>query len=165
MPPADLTTDALHDLRDAHAVVDALYRFAAGQDLKDPVLYRSAFAPHATLDFTQPAQRFGAHIPVMPGREVIEGILTRLEPLVTSHTVTNPRVEFDGDRATLTALVEAQHVTSTDPRRHLLLKNVYDVTLIRDGDGFVIEAMTIRNLWFDGDPTVLFGPKAETPVR
>jgi predicted ester cyclase len=144
-------------LRDGQAAIDALYRFAAGQDLKDAQLFRSAFAPHATLDFTEPAGRFGANIPVMHGRAKIEQILTTLEPLVTSHTVTNPRVETGEDRATLSALVEAQHVTAADPSRRLLLKNTYDVSLVRDGDRFVIEAMTIRNLWFDGEPAVLFG--------
>ena len=110
MPPDD-AAELLTMLRDTNAVVDALYRFAAGQDLKDPDLFRSAFAPNATLDFSQPAQRFGADIPVMPNRTAIEGILTTLEPLVTSHTVTNPRVQLDGDRAQLAALVEAQQRT------------------------------------------------------
>ncbi|HEX6569008.1 MAG TPA: nuclear transport factor 2 family protein [Acidimicrobiales bacterium] len=159
-----LTTEArdlaagVQALRDTEQVVDALYRFGAGQDLKDPELFVSAFAPGATLDFTQPAARFGAEIPVMPDRDTIAGILTTLAPLDTTHTVTNPRVALDGDRATLFALVEAQHVTRAEPHRHLLLKNVYDVELARDGDRWVIESMTIRTVWSDGDPSVLFGP-------
>jgi|RhiMethySRZTD1v2_1073278.scaffolds.fasta_scaffold00408_16 quercetin dioxygenase-like cupin family protein len=150
-------TGTLDRLRDTQEVVDALYRFAAGQDLKDRGLFLSAFAPHATLDFTQPAARFGTDIPVMPDRAAIAGILDTLEPLVTSHTVTNPRATVSGDRASLSALVAAQHVSRDAPHRHLLLENVYDVALVRDGDHFVIEAMTIRNLWSDGDPSVLFG--------
>lgn len=145
-------------LRDTAQVVDALYRFGAGQDLKDAELFLSAFAPDAVLDFTQPAARFGADIPVMPDRDTIAGILAMLAPLDTTHTVTNPRVVLDGDRATLFALVEAQHVTMAEPRRHLLLKNVYDVELARDADRWVIRSMAIRNVWFDGDPAVLFGP-------
>ena len=162
MSAGDIAT--LQELRDTHAAVDALYRFAGGQDLGDPALFRSAFAPSATLDFTQPAERFGAQIPVMPHRDAIEQILTTLEPLVTSHTVTNPRVRVHGDRATLTALVEAQHVTKTDPGRYLLLKNVYDVSLVREDDHFVIDAMTIRNLWHEGDPAVLFAVRGAEPA-
>ncbi|HEX6422095.1 MAG TPA: nuclear transport factor 2 family protein [Acidimicrobiales bacterium] len=159
-----MTTDStalateVRALRDTQQVVDALYRFGAGQDLKDRELFLSAFAPGAVLDFTQPAGRFGADIPVMPDRDTIAGILTTLAPLDTTHTVTNPRVEVDGDSATLFALVEAQHVTRAEPHRHLLLKNVYDVVLSRSAEGWVIDAMTIRNVWFDGDPSVLFGP-------
>ncbi len=156
--------DALRALRVRQEVVDALYRFAAGQDLKDRDLFLSAFAPDATLDFTQPAERFGADVPVMTGRDTIEGILDTLAPLVTSHTVTNPRVaDLGGGRAGLTALVEAQHVSRTDPQRHLLLKNVYDVTLVPAGDRYVVESMTIRTLWHEGDPSVLFG--TASPAR
>lgn len=156
-------TEALVHLLDAAEVVDALYRFASGQDRKDRDLFRSAFAPHARLDFTQPARRFGADVPVMADRDVIEDILDVLAPLVTTHTVTNPRVTVRGDTAELEALVEAQHVDRADPARRLLLKNVYDVTAIRDGRRFVIETMVIRNVWSDGDPSVLFGTPAGAP--
>src|SRR5262245_54585560 len=144
-------------LRDIHEAVDALYRFAAGQDGRDAALFLSAFAPDATLDFTQPAERHGASVPVMRGRDAIAAILDTLAPLVTSHTVTNPRVTVAGDRATLSALVAAQHVSRSDPHRRLLLENTYDVDLVRDGDRFVVASMVITNLWSDGDPSVLFG--------
>lgn len=149
-------TDPLAALLDTHEVVDALYRFAAGQDHKDLELFRSAFAPHAVLDFTEPASRFGGDVPIMEGRDVIEGILGVLEPLATTHTVTNPRVALDGDHAALHALVEAQHVDRAEPERRLLLKNLYDVAAVRDGQRFVIETMVIRTVWSEGDPTVLF---------
>jgi hypothetical protein len=154
---ADLARE-VRGLRDRQEVVDALYRFAAGQDLKDVDLFLSAFAPHAMLDFTQPAHRFGAEIPVMPDRNTIAGILDALAPLDTTHTVTNPRVTFDGDTASMLALVEAEHVSKDDPNRHLLLKNIYELTLQREGDRFVIVSMIIRTIWFDGDPAVLFVP-------
>jgi hypothetical protein len=154
--PADQLAE-LHRLHDTHEVVDALYRFAAGQDHRDAALFLSAFAPDATLDFTQPAERHGGEVPVMVGRDAIAGILDVLRPLVTSHTVTNPRVTVSGNRATLSALVAAQHVDRADPHRRLLLENAYDVTLVRDGERFVITSMTIRTLWSDGDPSVLFG--------
>jgi hypothetical protein len=159
MPTTDRTDidKQIRGLRDRHEIVDALYRFAAGQDVRDRELFLSAFAPDAQLDFTNPARRFGAEVPVMRDRDAIAGILATLGPLDTTHTVTNCRVVVDGDRAHLLALVEAQHVTRTTPLRHLLLKNVYDVDLIRDQDGWVIRRMVIRNVWFDGDPAVLFG--------
>jgi hypothetical protein len=147
----------VRQLHDRQEVVDALYRFGAGQDLRDRELFVSAFAPDAVLDFTQPAGRFGAAVPVMHGRRAIEAILTTLEPLATTHTVTNPRVTLDGDRARLWSLVEAQHVLRAQPHRHLLLKNTYDVDLVRRDGVWVITAMTIRTVWSDGDGAVLFG--------
>lgn len=162
---ADDVARAVRTLRDGDAVRDALFRFAAGQDLKDRALFRSAFSPDATLDFTQPARLHGGDAPVMTGRAAIEQILDILAPLATSHTVANPRVRLEEDRATIQALVHAMHVVRDDPARFLLLTNMYDVTLSREGDGFVIETMTIRNLWSAGDPTVLFrstGPRTPT---
>jgi hypothetical protein len=158
---ASPTKDPVSHLLDVTEVVDALHRFGAGQDRKDLDLFRSAFARGARLDFTQPASRFGAEVPVMAGRDAIEGILEVLAPLATTHTVTNPRVVIDGDHATMDALVEAQHVDRSDPSRHLLLKNRYEVTAVRDGARFVIETMLIHNIWFDGEPDVLFGAASE----
>jgi hypothetical protein len=43
------------------------------------------------------------------------------------------------------------HVLRAQPHRHLLLKNAYDVDLVRQGERWVITAMTIRTVWSDGD--------------
>ena len=156
MTTIDLET-TVRELTDQRDALDALLRFGAGQDLQDEELFRSAFADDAVLDFTQPAETFGATVPAMKGIEEIAEILTNLQPLRTTHTVTNPRTELDGDTALLFALVEAQHVRRDDPARHLLLKNVYWVDLSRAGSQWVIDVMRIRNVWHDGDPAVLFG--------
>ena len=142
---------------DFHEIVDALYRFGAGQDLADRDLFESAFAPDATVDFRGPAQRFGIDLQPFQGRAAItEIILGTVAELSTTHTITNPRVNRDGDRASLFALVEAQHLPSQDHTRHLLLKNIYTVELARSGAQWVITHMKIDNVWFAGDPTVLF---------
>lgn len=143
-------------------IVDALYRFGAGQDLHDRGLFESAFAADATLDFTGPAQRLGTTIPVFVGRQAIaDSIFAAIAELDTTHTVTNPRViAYDGERATLSALVEAQHLPRDDHSRHLLLKNRYAVDLTKRGDRWLIEALRIGNVWLTGDPTVLFPDQA-----
>lgn len=148
-------------------IVDALYRFGAGQDLRDRGLFESAFAADATLDFTGPAQRLGARIPVFAGRQAIaDTVFANIEDLDTTHTVTNPRViAFDGARATLSALVEAQHLPRNDHSRHLLLKNLYTADLSRQGDRWVIEALRIGNVWLTGDPSVLFPGTADAAQK
>ena len=146
------------DAGDQLAIVDALYRFAAGQDLRERSLFESAFSEHATLDFTAPAWRLGAGIPVFEGRHAIaETMFAALDALDTTHTVSNPRVTaFDGRHATLTALVEAQHLPRSDHRRHLLLKHICQVELWRHGALWQTTRMQLDMVWFDGDPTVLF---------
>lgn len=140
------------------AIVDALYRFAAGQDLRDRALFESAFAPGARLDFTQPAQRLGATLPVFEGRASIADIVfSTLRELDTTHTVTNPRVTaYDGTAATLFALVEAQHLVKQDHRRYLTLKNIYTVELSKRGGQWLIDHMKIENVWLTGETSVLF---------
>ncbi len=148
---------ALAALVDRTEIIDALYRFAAGQDLRDRPLFESAFAPDATLDFTGPARRLGAELPVFAGRQQIaDVVMGSTAPLRTTHTVTNARVDASGDEATMYALVEAQHVRRDDDRRRLLLKNIYHVELRRSGDAWVITHLRIDNVWMDGEPAVLF---------
>lgn len=146
-------------------IVDALYRFAAGQDLHDRALFESAFAPDAVVDFTDPARRLGAAVPVVSGRKAIaDTVFAAIDGLDTTHTVTNPRVTaFDGEHATLFALVEAQHLPRNDHGRHLLLKNTCLSNVAKRGDRWAVERMQIDNVWLDGDPTVLFPSRASAP--
>jgi SnoaL-like domain len=157
-PPRDLEVPPAE--RDA--IVDALYRFAAGQDLRDRPLFESAFSAQAKLDFTGPARCLGASIPVFEGLKTIaDNIFASVAHLDTTHSVTNPRVTtYDGRRATLFALVEAQHLPRADHGRHLLLKNIYTVDLSRLGLLWVIDHLRIDNVWRSGDPSVLF-PRLE----
>jgi septum formation inhibitor-activating ATPase MinD len=141
---------------DKIAVVEALYRFAAGLDLRDGDLLASAFAADAVSDFRPAAAKAGFEFPVLEGREAIVAALTSsLASLDTTHSVSNPRVSVDGDEARLEAIVEAQHLPRRDHSRHYLMKNRYDVELVRRGEAWVIRRVTIDNVWREGDPTVL----------
>lgn len=149
----------LAELRDRAEIVDALLRFGLGQDRKDRDLLASAFAEDAELDFRPAASKWGAEPPVMRGRDTIaDTILGMFAGRVdTTHQVTNARVDVLGDHAEMTALVEAQHLLTSDPGTHALLKNPYDVQLVRDGDRWLIRRMRIENTWLVGDPQAIFG--------
>jgi len=140
------------------AIEDVLYRFGAGQDLNDRALFQSAFARESELDFVQPAARMGVEIPVFKdGDTIAEQIMAATAELDTTHTVTNSRImAFDGNSASLFALVEAQHLPRGDHSRHLLLKNFYFLDLVIEGGNWVATRMRIQNVWQTGDPTVLF---------
>lgn len=160
MAAADGDTDAVvRELRDRTEIVDALHRFALGQDLKDAALFASAFAADAELDFRPAAARWGGNPPLMVGRDTI--VTTILDSFTgrvdTTHQVANPRIAIDGDTARLTALVEAQHLLSADHSTFALLKNPYDVELVRDGRRWVVRRMRIGNTWYRGDPAAIFG--------
>ncbi len=89
---------------------------------------------------------------------MITGIILNPETRIdTTHEVSNPRVQIDGDVATMTALVEAQHLPTTDHSRHALLKNIFDVRADRDRDTWRMSYVLIRNIWHVGDPSVITG--------
>ncbi|WP_181176618.1 nuclear transport factor 2 family protein [Mesorhizobium sp. B2-4-9] len=141
-------------------IVDALYRFGAAQDLDDEGLLEATFTADATLDFVQPAKRFGATLDVFRGRkQIVEIVMTSTAEIDTTHTMTNPRITaYDGERATVWALVEAQHLPHGDHSRHLLLKNFYDLAMQKVEGRWLIKDMVITNVWFAGAPEVLFKP-------
>ncbi|MDQ3403972.1 MAG: nuclear transport factor 2 family protein [Actinomycetota bacterium] len=155
---ADSAEGITRELADRQEVIDALLRFALGRDLRDRDLLLSAFTEDATFDFRPAAKKCGLEIPLIEPREMIAAVvLDPNVPLDTTHTVSNARVTFDGDTASLTALVEAQHLPAADHSRHAMLKNIYAVDLVRDGRRWVIRQMTVDNIWFTGDPNVIIG--------
>lgn len=145
-------------------LVDALYRFGAGQDLGNRGLFASAFTADAVLDFSAPARRFGLALPAFIGRDAITAtVFAAIADLATTHTVTNPRVlRFAGDQATLFALVEAQHVAREENPRHLLLKNIYTTDLVLDAGLWRIRHLHIDCVWHIGTAQLLF-PAAPLP--
>lgn len=145
-------------IADQLAVIDTLYRFAAGIDLRDADLLASALTENAVSDFGPAAAKAGFEYPVLQGRATIVGALsTSLSGLDTSHSVSNPRASIDGDTARLDALVEAQHLPHHDHSRHYMMKNRYDVKLVRQESVWLIERVTVDNVWRSGDVAVLGG--------
>ena len=147
-----------NDIADKFAVIDTLYRFAAGIDLRDAGLLASAFTENAVSDFGPAAAKAGFEYPVLQGRATIVAALsTSLSGFDTTHSVSNPRASIDGDTAQLDALVEAQHLPRQDHSRHYLMKNRYDVKLVRQEGVWLIDRVTVDNVWRSGDVAVLAG--------
>lgn len=143
---------------DKLAVVETLYRYAAGLDLRDKDLLASAFADDAVADFGPATRKAGQEYPPINGGETIaSALLGSLSHLDTTHSVSNPRVSLDGDTAHLEGIVACQHLPREDHSRHVLMTNRYDVALVRSGEVWVIQRVTVDNAWTEGDPTVLAG--------
>lgn len=146
----------IQEIADKLAVVETLYRFAAGLDQRNIDLLSSAFATDAISDFRPAGKKAGFEYPVLEGREIIVNALRgSLNNIDTTHSISNPLVSIDGDQAEVDVLVEAQHVPSLDHSRYYLMKNRYDVKLVRQDEVWVIKHVIIDNVWRIGDPTVL----------
>jgi hypothetical protein len=150
---------SVREVVDRTEVIDALYRFGLGQDLLDRSLFASAFAPDAELDFQPAATAWGGHSPLMTGRESIVDTILGLFTgrVVTAHIVTNARVEVSGDTARLTAIVQAQHLLAADQSQRAMLTNRYAVALVRDEQRWLMSHIRIDNIWYSGEPAVIFG--------
>lgn len=143
---------------DKLAVIETLYRFAAGLDLRDKDLLSSAFATDAISDFRPAGKKAGFEYPVLQGRDnIVSALRDSLGQIDTTHSFSNPRVSLEGDKAKVDALAEAQHLPSNDHSRYYLMKNRYDVEMARQGDVWFIQHVIIDNVWRIGDPTVLTG--------
>jgi hypothetical protein len=140
---------------DRLAAAEALYRYAAGVDLKDDALLASAFTEDAVADLSRATAKVGLEYPPIEGRETIVAALSgSLRSLDTTHTVSNPRVEVEGDRARLEAIVAAQHLPHGDHSRNLLMTNRYELELVRRGRLWLIERLMVDNAWTTGDHAV-----------
>lgn len=155
---SDTTSTSSTVTADKFAVVETLYRYAAGLDLRDNDLLSSAFAEDAVADFGPATKKAGQEYPPIHGRGTIStALLSSLSHLDTTHSLSNPRVTLDGDTAHLEGIVACQHLPREDHSRHVLMTNRYDVDLARSGDTWVIQRLTVDNAWTEGDPTVLAG--------
>ncbi|MGJ6966721.1 nuclear transport factor 2 family protein [Streptosporangium sp. G11] len=61
---------------DKLAVVETLYRYAAGLDLRDRALLASAFADDAVADFGPATKKAGHEYPPVEGGEIIAAALS-----------------------------------------------------------------------------------------
>lgn len=141
-----------------HGIEQALIRFAAGQDLRDVELLATAFSDDAVLDFTHPAAELGVAAEPMIGRtSIVETIFAVTAPLITSHTITNVRIiHLEEATAEAHALIEAMHIDRLKPARRLLLKNSLSISAERIGHRWQIQSLAFRNIWREGEPSLLF---------
>jgi len=155
-----MDTDLAQLAADRFEIGDALHRFAFGLDHNDSAALASAFTEDCIFDFTPAGGKLGLEFPKLSGRDkVVKALMSILGPLDTSHTVSNVRVQMNGDAATVYACVMAQHFMPGDgPRRgseNALLMNRYYCQAVRDGPRWRLQQVRIDNAWAEGDPEIL----------
>ena len=137
-------------------VADTLLRFATGADGGDAQLLASVFADEAVVDFRPCGRKLGLDFPLLQGAEAIVVFLAGgARAQVTSHVVTNTRVQATGGSASSHSLVDATHLVRTDPGRRLRMMNGYAVKAAGSAGLWRIRSLVIDNVWFDGDPQIL----------
>jgi 3-phenylpropionate/cinnamic acid dioxygenase small subunit len=144
---AGLTTDPLQDRLD---VVDVLYRYASALDRRDWSLLRTCFVDDVV-------GRYSARGEVR-GYGALEAMCRRaLEPLDASqHLIGNPVVSVDGDVATASCYLQAQHVRLGEPGGETYtIGGSYHDELRRTPSGWRITTRRLEYTWATGNPLVL----------
>jgi ketosteroid isomerase-like protein len=153
MPPADAraaTAPDLQELQDRQEITELCYRYGLAVDGRDWAALAACFTPDADAYFLD--------MPPCHGYQAIEDTCrAALTPLsATQHLVSNVVVRLDGDRASSTCYLQAQHVrTGTAGGEHFIIAGRYADQLVRTPDGWRIRERRLDLLWTDGNPAVV----------
>jgi 3-phenylpropionate/cinnamic acid dioxygenase small subunit len=137
------------DLADRLEIQDVLVRYATALDGRDWPLLGEVFTPGAIAVYD--GGRF-------EGIDAIVAICRRsLEPLTSSqHLLGNFAVRVDGDRATSSCYLHAQHFRVGDRGLNTyVMAGTYRDRLIRTHDGWRIEHRELEITWTDGNAAIL----------
>ena len=155
-PTDDPRITRLVDERD---VLDVVHRFAAGMDLRDWDAYRAVFADELILDYT--SYRGGEPV-VVAADAWVDRVRRRFATmLATQHSLSNHRIELDGDEARCLTYVEAMHVAEIDGvEQWCVVGGQYDDLLRRTPDGWRLTRKKLAVRWTIGDRRVLDLPQS-----
>lgn len=144
--------------QDVDHVTRTLYDFAFGIDSRDYDLFRSVFTDRVELDYSSyhggPARTMDADDWVAACASLFDGLQA------TQHSMSNPVVDLDGDRARCRMYMQAVHVLpNPDGDAEFTIGGYYDDRLVRTGDGrrsgWRIEAVQLTVWWRRGNPDIM----------
>ncbi len=130
-----------------------LYEYAYGIDLRDWELYRSIFADEVTADFSS---YNGREVRTVSADDWVAGLLPLFTGLdATQHSMSNPLVDVDGDRARCRMYMQAAHFLNDWPDPEFTIGGYYDDQLVLTDDGWRITAVTLTVWWRRGDEALM----------
>jgi hypothetical protein len=152
---ADLIT--LTGLTPREAIADALYRCVVGLDTNNRELFMSGCVKDDSIKIVVDSMAVEGWTAV---NEFIKGAFV----VVTSHTISNIRVELSGaDTASMTASAISYHIRPEDALKpedtSYTASSLYNIDLVKDSkDGlWKIKTWNFKILWTTGDRAVLHG--------
>jgi hypothetical protein len=156
--PTPSTARTLQDLIDRAAISDTIFNYATGIDRRDWALYRSVFTDQVELDFGT----WGGPQTVMAADEWVRMVKQALACFdATQHNMTNHVITVEGDKATAAVHMVAHHIFDGQIQR---LGGFYTNGLVRQSDGWKIEACRLTVTWVEGDRGLFERALARGPV-
>jgi hypothetical protein len=146
--------DPVQWLVDRAEIAETVYKYAAGMDTRDWDLFRSIFADEVVADFSsysgQAPRTQTPDTMVKDARFLISGLDA------SQHTMSNPRITIDGDRAECIVYAQAHHVLVNDLGDPSYTFGCYYTDgLTRTSAGWKISSVQLTVLWHSGNKHVL----------
>ena len=143
-----------HPMTDQQAICETVYRYGYALDNRDWVLYRSVFADTVHFDFSTYSGR--PPIDMRADDLVASAALLFAGFAATQHTMTNPLVLIDGDRATCSMYIQAAHSVEPEPEAPwFIMGGHYEDTLVRSSSGWLLDGVTMKLRWTQGDRSIM----------
>ena len=141
-------------MNDHQAICEVRYRYALGLDTRDWELYRSIFVDDVEIDFSSFSGESGGTLRADDWVATCRVFFTGLD--ASQHVMTNPMVTVDGDRAHCRMYMTADHYFANDQGGdRFVIGGYYDDRLIRTGDAWLLEAVTLTMFWQRGNRQVM----------
>jgi hypothetical protein len=139
--------ERLSALEDRQEITDLLYRYSSAIDERDWDLLRTCFVAEGTADYRE----FGAATAgVESVVEMCDRVLSGLD--ASHHMIGNPRITLEGDRATSSCYVQAQHFLASKMGANTLMAGGrYEDELVRTEDGWRIRSRVMFTTWTTGN--------------
>ncbi len=143
---------------DHTAITRRVYEYAYGIDTRDWDLYRSIFVDEIEMDFSSYNGNPGASMKADDWVAGCRVLFTGLD--ATQHSMSNPLVDIDGERARCRMYMQAEHFFSNQLSNQkgssdFAIGGYYDDRLVRITEGWQIEAVTLNVLWSRGNRHIM----------
>ena len=131
-------------------VAEVVYAYATGVDSRDWALYRSIFTDEVEVDFSSWDGRPAARMRADDWVAGVKPLFTALD--ATQHSMMNPRVTIEGERATCVMYMQAAHFlreAGGDPE--FTIGGYYTDRLVKTASGWKLAAVKLTVMWRRGN--------------
>jgi hypothetical protein len=144
-------------LVDRALIVETVYLYATAVDSRDWGLFRSIFTDVVDVDFSS---FFAGGEPGWVTMPADAWVKSAREPFTvldaTQHSMSNPRVTVEGDRATCVMYVQAEHLRTVGERQvSYTVGGFYTDTLVRTTAGWRLHQVRLTVRWERGDKRIM----------
>jgi hypothetical protein len=148
--------DKVNYLLDRAEITDVINNYCYGMDSRDWELYRSCWVDEITLDFTE-LELFDKPMPTIKADHWVKGLAAFFAAMPQSQHIKYPsQWEFDGDRATVLAIMQGKHwMPSTTGGPIQTVVGYYRDEFVRTEDGWKLCGLKELVHWNEGNAHVL----------